>query len=124
MWVRIAARFLIWYEPRPLALYRMHSASNTGRHVHDAQDIAYTRAAISIFEAHLPPAIAKGLTRTARRTYAMTALANANRFLTAGERRSFWLHAKEAVRLDPSLRVIRRIISLLVKPRIADTRHS
>ena len=35
MWVRIAAHFPIWYERQPLAVYRMHAASNTGRHLRE-----------------------------------------------------------------------------------------
>src|SRR5512143_2035432 len=33
MWVRIASQYPVWYEVEPLAAYRMHSASNTGRHI-------------------------------------------------------------------------------------------
>ena len=51
MWVRIAARYPVWYETEPLALYRMHANSNTGRHVRTAEDIRYTREAIDLFEA-------------------------------------------------------------------------
>jgi glycosyltransferase involved in cell wall biosynthesis len=31
MWVRIAARFPVWYEPRTLAAYRRHAANETTR---------------------------------------------------------------------------------------------
>ena len=31
MWVRIAARFPVWYEPRPLAVFRRHAASESAR---------------------------------------------------------------------------------------------
>jgi hypothetical protein len=31
MWVRIAARLPVWYEPRPLALFRRHAASESAR---------------------------------------------------------------------------------------------
>jgi glycosyltransferase involved in cell wall biosynthesis len=31
MWVRIAARFPVWYEPRPLAAYRRHADNETSR---------------------------------------------------------------------------------------------
>ena len=33
MWVRVAARFPVYYEERPLACYRMHGNSNTGRNL-------------------------------------------------------------------------------------------
>jgi len=31
MWVRIAARMPVWHEPRPLAVYRRHAASESSR---------------------------------------------------------------------------------------------
>lgn len=31
MWVRIAVRYAVWYEPRALAAYRRHARSETGR---------------------------------------------------------------------------------------------
>jgi glycosyltransferase involved in cell wall biosynthesis len=58
MWVRIAARYAVWYEVEPLAVYRMHTASNTGRHVRSGEDTRYTCQAISIFRSHLPDAMA------------------------------------------------------------------
>ena len=115
MWVRIAASFPIWYEPRALALYRIHGASNTGRHTRNATDIAFTRLAISLFEAHLPESIAKQATAMARRTYAETALSNANHLLSIGDLRGFFMQVKEAARLAPSLRVSRRALGILVR---------
>ena len=35
MWVRIAARFPVYYEERPLACYRLHDDSNTGRNLRE-----------------------------------------------------------------------------------------
>lgn len=106
MWVRIAAHFPIWYEPRPLAVYRMHGASNTGRHVAAAADAAYNRMAIDIFSAYLPQDRAAAITRRARRIYAASALGTARDLLLAGDTVGCLAQVREALRLTPSARIL------------------
>ena len=115
MWVRIAAHFPVWYEPQPLALYRMHEASNTGRHIRSAQDMAYTRMAIDIFRAYLPAEVADHVVQSARRTYAASSLDKARSLLAAGDPAAFWAQVKEAFRFEPSLRVAGRALGLFLK---------
>jgi glycosyltransferase involved in cell wall biosynthesis len=85
MWVRIAACYPIWYEPEPLAVYRMHFDSNTGRHVRSGEDITYTSMAIDIFSAYLPDQLAGPVVRRAKRAYAREALDMAHRMYRAGD---------------------------------------
>lgn len=85
MWVRIAASHPIWYETEPLALYRMHEDSNTGRHVRTGEDIAYTVQAIDLIARHLPPDRAAAVTAHARATYARSALQTAERAFVRGD---------------------------------------
>lgn len=105
MWVRIAAHYAIWYETRPLAVYRMHSQSNTGRHILSADDMRYTYEAIETFKAYLPPARAAAITRRAKRTYAFSATRMARRLLMQGEFRGARAQFREALRMSPSPRV-------------------
>jgi glycosyltransferase involved in cell wall biosynthesis len=112
MWVRIAARFPIWYEPRPLAVYRMHDASNTERHVSSAKDAAYNRMAIKIFSAYLPRHRVDYVTRQARRTYALSALETARRLRFGGNWRGFFAQAREAFLLAPTLKVLGRAAAI------------
>jgi glycosyltransferase involved in cell wall biosynthesis len=109
MWVRIAARYPIWYEPQSLALYRMHDDSNTGRHVRSAADMAFTRVAIDIFQDYLPVDVARKTVAKARATYARTAIGNAAQLL----KRRDWIGAfnqyREAFRLAPKV-VISRLL--------------
>ena len=115
MWVRIAAGFPIWYDPSPLAVYRMHRASNTGRHLASAADAAYNRKAIDIFGAYLPADRAADITRRARRTYAWSALRTAEQLFRAGEHGGF-AQIREALRLDPSAGVaLRALVVALTK---------
>lgn len=103
MWVRIAAHYPIWFEPRPLAAYRMHEKSNTGRHVRSGEDTHYTHMAIDIMGSYLPKTIAAALSRRAKRTYARSAVDTAVGLLRVGDVRGARAVMREALRLDRSL---------------------
>jgi cellulose synthase/poly-beta-1,6-N-acetylglucosamine synthase-like glycosyltransferase len=115
MWVRIAARYPIWYEVEPLALYRMHAHSNTGRHVGTAQDMSYTRAAIEMFKNYLPEDRAESLTRKARETYALSAINAAGVLLATGDIAAARAQLREAMHLSHSLRVKSKIAWFLMR---------
>jgi glycosyltransferase involved in cell wall biosynthesis len=117
MWVRIAAHYPIWYEPRPLAVYRMHGQSNTGRHVARAADAAYNRIAIGIIAGHLPPQRAPEITRRARQIYAASALDVARDLLAQGNRAGFAAQVREAFRLAPSFGLVRRAVGMALRSR-------
>jgi glycosyltransferase involved in cell wall biosynthesis len=99
MWVRIAAHFRISYETAPLALYRMHGESNTGRHVRTGADVRYLREAVSIFQSYLPSAIAQSVTARARTTYAVAAMRKAIAFLEHGDLAASAAQLTEALKL-------------------------
>ena len=109
MWVRIAAQYPLWYETEPLAIYRMHRDSNTGRHLRSAEDMSYTREAIRIFAAYLPPAIADPVTRRACETYAGSALDTAELLCGEGQTAAVVNQVKEALRFSRSPRTLARI---------------
>jgi glycosyltransferase involved in cell wall biosynthesis len=115
MWVRIAASYPVWYEPEPLALYRIHQNSNTGRHVRSADDTRYTRMAIEIFRSYLPAGRAAEITRTARLTYAWSALESAQLLLEAGDGPGFRAQLWEGLRLTTSLQLLKRSARLLLR---------
>jgi glycosyltransferase involved in cell wall biosynthesis len=115
MWARIAAHYPIWYEPRALAVYRMHGASNTGRHVASAADAAYNRIAIGIIAGHLPPERAPEIARRARQTYAASALEVARDLLAQGNGVGYAAQVREAFRLTPSLGLLRRALGMALR---------
>ena len=115
MWVRIAARYPIWYETEPLAAYRMHSASNTGRHVRSGDDIRYTRMAIEIFKSYLPVEKADQITKRARETYALSALDTAFAMFLKRDHSAMLAQAREALYLSRSPRVLKQISRLLLR---------
>lgn len=106
MWVRIAARYPIWYEPEPLACYRMHDESNTGRHRRSAEDVRYTGMAIALFAGHLSPELAARVIPLARATYARAALRTADALLERGDRAGAAAQLREALRLSRSRTVL------------------
>ncbi len=112
MWVRIAARYPIWYEPEPLACYRMHDDSNTGRHLRSAADLRSTGMAIALFAEHLPPELAARVVPAARATYARAALRTADALLKRGDRTGAAAQLREALRLSWSRQVLADAVRL------------
>lgn len=115
MWVRIASQYPVWYEMEPLAVYRMHSASNTGRHVRNGDDVRYNRLAIEIFRSYLPKEIANQVAGKARETYALSALETAHAALTKHDFHAVTAQIREALRLSPSSKVIRKTAGFLLR---------
>jgi glycosyltransferase involved in cell wall biosynthesis len=103
MWVRIAARFDVWYEPETLAAYRIRAESNTGRNERGAKELHYTALAIELFREQLPPDRARSIVRRARGAYAATALRTAKTYAAAHERSAARAHLLLAMRLSPTL---------------------
>lgn len=106
MWVRIAAHYPIWYQVEPLAVYRMHSGSNTGRHVRSGADARYNCLAIEIFRAYLPAASANRIARQARETYARSALRTAAQLCARRDGMTMLAQVREALRCHRSLRIL------------------
>ena len=106
MWVRVAAHYPVAYEPEPLALYRVHTRSRTGQFVRTGENVRDLRRVIEINRATLPSAVANEVSRSALRETATTCLRRARRLLGAGETDAMWAQLREAVRSDPSPRVM------------------
>ena len=106
MWVRIASRYPIWYEAEPLASYRMHLASNTGRHLRSGEDIRYTGMAIELFADHLPQEVAARIVPRAKAVYAGAALKSAEALLRRGDLSGATAQLREALRLLDSPRTL------------------
>ena len=85
MWKRIATRFRVWYDPEPLALYRIHRGSDTSRLMQTGANIRDARQAIEIAEAYLPADRAEPLSRKARLYHALYAMELARERARRGE---------------------------------------
>lgn len=84
MWVRIAARLPVWYEPRPLAAYRRHEANESSRLAAAGRVWPDITRAIEVNASHLPPALRRRAVAASIKWYASSALRTAERQVAAG----------------------------------------
>lgn len=106
MWVRIAKHYPIAYIPEALARYRMQDASNTGRNMRSARDVAFNGVAISIIKSHLPAPIARKTAAKARSLYARSALTTARNFARRGDIPAALAQFRAALRLSKAPRTL------------------
>ncbi|HEV2149873.1 MAG TPA: glycosyltransferase [Longimicrobiaceae bacterium] len=106
MWVRIAAHYPVWYEPEPLAVYRVHRMSVSGTDVRTGENGEHLRRAIRINREHLPADRADEISRRAVRNNAFACVRRAFRFANAGEPDAAWAQVREAVRFSRSPTVL------------------
>jgi glycosyltransferase involved in cell wall biosynthesis len=85
MWVRVASRFPVYYEAQPLACYRMHSDSNTGRNLRSGRGLEYTRLAVELFAAYFDPPERRAIKREAFSRYARSGLEIARSLQSDGD---------------------------------------
>ncbi|MGI2901900.1 glycosyltransferase family 2 protein [Tolypothrix sp. VBCCA 56010] len=114
MWVRIAARFPIWYEIEPLAVYRKHSGSNTGRYMCTAENLRDSRRAINIFKSYLPTSKANQIANKARENWALYTLYSVvPQYLTEGNTSAATAQIREALKCNHSFKVIKLLFNVL-----------
>jgi glycosyltransferase involved in cell wall biosynthesis len=85
MWVRLASDFPVYYEEQPLACYRVHADSNTGRNLRSGRSLDHTRLAIELFAAYFDPTDRRAVRRAAFSRYARSGLETARSLQSDGE---------------------------------------
>lgn len=115
MWVRIAAQYPVWYEPKPLAAYRIHSSSSTGRHAYTGENIRDLVRAIEIIKPYLPQASAQKLSQRSREHWAFYAQWSAYQMLAQGKLDGAITQVREGIRCGRSLKVSLAMLPLLAK---------
>jgi glycosyltransferase involved in cell wall biosynthesis len=113
MWKRIAVQYAFWYEPRCLAGYRMHAASDTARLLRSARDIADLRRCVEISRSYLPEAHADAWSRRALERYALHAILRARELVKRHDLRATAAQVREALRCSRSPRVLWSLTRLL-----------
>jgi len=87
MWARIAANYPVAYLPEVLAVYRVHSSSNTARYSKSAEKIEDLARGVAIINDYLPEAKKKEYRKWSRNYYAESwAMGDAANALAAGEK--------------------------------------
>jgi len=113
MWKRIAVHHPVWYEPEPLAGYRVHTASDTSRLMRSGANVADIRRSIEISQSYLPTAIAAKLSNRAREQEAFTAFTTARGMLAKGDIVAAIAQIREALKCDHSFKVVRSMPLIL-----------
>jgi glycosyltransferase involved in cell wall biosynthesis len=105
MWVRIAAYYPVWYEPEPLAVYRVRSSSLSGGQMKTGENINRLLQAIMFNRRYLPPEKVDQISRVALESCALAAIRRADRAHHAGNRKMASAQLRGAWRASRSWRV-------------------
>jgi glycosyltransferase involved in cell wall biosynthesis len=124
MWVRIAAHYPVWFEPEPLACYRMHGGNETSRLRAGGRDIADVRRAITILAGVVPPEYVAGLGRHVLADFRDQEILAMIRQLSERRVGRGLAHFVRANRWDPSLKFSRRFYGSLKWGLETFVRHS
>jgi glycosyltransferase involved in cell wall biosynthesis len=112
MWVRITCQFPVYYEPEALAAFRRHDDSETLRLCDDGSNVVDLLRAIEIVNKYLPPNQRGVLRQQALRYCVQHALHCAQQMLGARNHQAAHAQLREALKLDPSLRLNAHVWSL------------
>ncbi len=111
LWTRIALHYPIWYEPTPLALYRVHSRSDTSALRRNARDVEDVRRAIQVISSQLPPSERNVLRKRALHAVAARTLSRAWESRdSSGDLRAWWVQLRAAVACSPTPPVLLRAL--------------
>jgi hypothetical protein len=84
MWVRIAAAYPVWYEPRCLAVYRRHPSNESTRLFESGAVWPDVLRALEINARSLPESCRNATLQASARWHAASALRTAERLLARG----------------------------------------
>jgi hypothetical protein len=83
MWKRIAVRKPMFYEPEPLACYRLHAAAESGRAIRAAENVVEERLSIDLSMFDIAPHKGRQIRRQARRLAGVRAACRARNAVIA-----------------------------------------
>jgi glycosyltransferase involved in cell wall biosynthesis len=87
MWVRLSARYRVWYEPTALACYRTHPGNESARLLARGAPLADLARAVAVVRSHLPARLRRHAGSTALAAYRYRTLCEADRRLRDGDAR-------------------------------------
>ena len=115
MWVRIACRFPVYHEPEALAAFRIHDGSETSRLCDDGSNVPDLVRAIEIVNEYLPAHQRDELHERSLRYCVQHALHCARQMLRVKNHQAARAQLREALKLDPSLRLSAHVWNLYVR---------
>ena len=113
MWQRIAVHYPVWFEPSPLAFFRLGNESESARLKASGEQIADSRAVIEIARGYLPIAVAGGLARRAGDYFAMWAIELAQKQVEVGNLEGALANLREGTQCSYSREVSQKLFAFL-----------
>jgi glycosyltransferase involved in cell wall biosynthesis len=110
MWKRIALNTPIFYDPEPLACFRLHPVSAYANSVRTGQSVADERHAIDIAAAYVSPDRVASLKRAASKAAAVRAIRTARQQWRLGYRAAALRVVREALRCSVAPGVLARLL--------------
>jgi len=118
MWARIAAHDPVWYEVQPLAVYRLHSTSNSARYLQSGEAIQDRRRCLAVLAPLLPAARFDEIRRAAFEHTSLWSITAARECASRGDFVAAWTILRQAWRLRRCRRVAAAALRVLWKFRI------
>jgi glycosyltransferase involved in cell wall biosynthesis len=115
MWTRIAAAYPVWYEPEPLALYRIGHDSLSRPALRTGDNVRQLLEVIELNRPVLPAEREAELTAAARRTVARTAIRRGVRLARAGDSSAALAQFRSSLRADGSAGTVARVAIALAR---------
>ncbi len=103
MWVRIAARYPVWFEPEVLACYRCHADNETARLSRENRTFDDIKNGMTIMSHYLPKAFRVQCRREVLRSLGQLQFAKAAELMRVGQNRAGLIMAYNAYRCNPSI---------------------
>lgn len=110
MWKRLALHTPIFYDPEPLACFRLHTESAYASSVASGESVADERRAIRIAEPYLPAVQARRVRHDASKAAAVRAIRLASRQWQSGYRAAALRVLREAIRCSLAPEVVGRLV--------------
>lgn len=125
MWVRIAAHYPVAYEVQPLAAYRMHTESSTGKQVRSGEHIRDIYRVMDIITPYLPADRVYALNLRSREHWALFLLQTTHRCLSQKDVAAAWSQLRSAIQCRNSpliwlsaLPLVLWMVQLMVQPKL------
>lgn len=110
MWLRTVLHRPIFYDPEPLACYRVHAAADTARLVSTGENVRDERRFMRFLSSYVPPDQARAVYRKGKRAAAIRATRRAQDLWRKGHRSSALIQLREAVRSSVSPPVLKHLV--------------
>ncbi len=115
MWKRISLYAPIFYDPQPLACYRVHAGADSSRLFRTGENMVDERRSIDLSCAALPPGDAERMRRAANRAAGVRAARRARQLWKSGQRVAAWRQASEALRCSLAPAVVARTVYFVLR---------